>query len=106
MNVAILARVSRQEQATADRHSLPVQEAMLRAWAEREGWHVAVVYQIPGESAYRDYMAERPQFAVAIRAAFSARAEFVSAKCQFTPDRNGALTRPSGFTLADLAVAS
>ena len=38
MNVAILARVSRQEQATADRHSLPVQEAMLRAWAVREGW--------------------------------------------------------------------
>lgn len=63
---AILARVSTAEQATDDRHSLHVQDAMTRRFVEIRGWELARVFAIKGESAYRDDLKDRPEFAAAI----------------------------------------
>lgn len=71
---AILARVSRAEQAREDRHSLPVQVALLTDYVARKGWELAETFEIPGESAYRDRLSERPQFRRAVQAAL--RGEF------------------------------
>lgn len=69
MRAAILARVSTAEQAEADRHSLPVQRQMLADYAAREGMELVGAYEIPGESAFTDDLARRPQFGAAISAA-------------------------------------
>lgn len=75
VRAALLARVSTEQQAQADRHSLPSQLADMTAWAEREGWEIVETYRIPGESAYRFYLEERPQFAQAIRDALAGKFE-------------------------------
>lgn len=69
MRAAILARVSSAEQATEDRHSLPVQVAKMTRYAEAKGWPVVRVFEIPGESAYTDAIHRRPEFAAAMTAA-------------------------------------
>jgi DNA invertase Pin-like site-specific DNA recombinase len=68
---AILARVS--DATQADRHSLPFQLDIMHSWAEREGWEVVATYRIPGESAYKDFLEDRPQFAAAIGDALAGR---------------------------------
>lgn len=63
---AIIARVSTEKQAGAQRHSLSTQEENGRDVAERQGWDVVRVFTIPGESAYVDDFAKRPEFLAAI----------------------------------------
>lgn len=65
-NGAILVRVSTKEQATQDRHSLPVQRALLQQYADAHDIAISTVFEIPGESAAKEYLAERPQFAAAL----------------------------------------
>jgi DNA invertase Pin-like site-specific DNA recombinase len=56
--VAILARVSTEEQA--DGHSLPAQLRTLHAFCEGRGWEVVRVVEAPGESASTSELARRP----------------------------------------------
>ena len=44
MRVALLARVSTDEQAEAGRHSMPVQLAEMRERCDREGWEAVEVF--------------------------------------------------------------
>lgn len=69
MRVALLARVSTEGQADADRHSLPAQLSAMRARCEREGWSIVREYIAPGESAYTDDLERRPVLAEAVRGA-------------------------------------
>lgn len=62
MRAAILARVSTEEQAAEDRHSLPMQLRMLREFAARSGYEVVREFEIRGESAYGDELGSRPEF--------------------------------------------
>lgn len=62
MKVAILTRVSSGPQATEDRHSLSYQRDLMVEVCQRKGWDVGEVFEIPGESAYKWYPAERPEF--------------------------------------------
>ena len=66
MRVAILARVSTEEQAANDRHSLPMQLGQLREMALRQGWEVVKEFCIRGESAYGDDINSRPEFVAAL----------------------------------------
>ena len=45
------------------------QGRLMRELAERKGWEIVQTFEIPGESAYKWYPAERPQFQAAIAAA-------------------------------------
>jgi DNA invertase Pin-like site-specific DNA recombinase len=67
--VALLARVSTDEQAEGDRLSLPAQLRVMRERCEREGWDVVAEFTAPGESAYTDNLEKRPTLLKAIRAA-------------------------------------
>lgn len=69
MRAAILARVSGKDQAEEDRHSLPVQMEIMTRFAASKGWQVVRVFEIPGESAYTEVLARRPEFAAALVAA-------------------------------------
>src|SRR5690349_5050244 len=70
VRVAVLARVSSERQAAdALAHSVPNQVEQLRLMAERRGWEVVRVFEIPGETAYVDDMAGRPLFREAVEAA-------------------------------------
>jgi len=71
---AILTRVSDASQAGADRHSLSYQREIMEAWAARMGWEIVRIFEIPGESAFKWRITERPQFQMAIDAA--SRREF------------------------------
>lgn len=71
---AILSRVSTEEQAADDRHSLPMQRRLLLERAAREGWEVVREFEIRGESAYVDEIERRPEFAAAV--ACAERGEF------------------------------
>lgn len=71
MRAAIMARVSTVEQAEADRHSLPFQLSLMREYVTAKGWELVRTFEIPGESAFKDYMVERPQFGAAIGAAMA-----------------------------------
>lgn len=66
MRAAILARVSTEKQAAADRHSLPMQRQLLEDLAARLGYELVRTFEIRGESAYKDDIALRPQFLAAI----------------------------------------
>lgn len=85
MRAAILARVSTEEQAAEDRHSLPMQVRVLREYAERERLEVAQVFEIRGESAYGDELESRPEFMAAIAAA--ERRDFDVLLCSTPPGR-------------------
>lgn len=67
MRVALLARVSTEEQAGEARHSLPAQLASMRARCEREGWSIVREYLAPGESAFTSAIAKRPVLLQAVR---------------------------------------
>lgn len=69
MKVAILARVSSEEQAGPLRNSIATQEQLLRGMASQRGWEVVRVFEIPGESAFADDIRGRPMFEAAINAA-------------------------------------
>ena len=69
MRVAILARVSTDEQAEGDRLSLPAQLRSMRERCAREGWEIVAEYTAPGESAYTDDLARRPMLLAAVVAA-------------------------------------
>ena len=69
MRVALLARVSTEEQAGEDRHSLPAQLRAMRSRCEREGWEIVREYVALGESAFVEELAKRPVLAEAVRAA-------------------------------------
>ncbi|MGE3463864.1 MAG: recombinase family protein [Pseudomonadales bacterium] len=77
MRVALLARVSTEDQAGEARHSLPAQLAAMRARCEREGWEVVREYVAPGESAYVEDLAKRPVLAEAVRGAESGEFELL-----------------------------
>lgn len=77
MRAAILARVSSTEQATPDRHSLPGQVDKMVRYAEAKGWKIVRIFEIPGESAYTDDIARRPEFAAALKAAEGNEFEFL-----------------------------
>lgn len=64
-----MARVSTEEQAASDRHSMPMQVMQLREFASREGHEVVAVFEIRGESAYGDELASRPEFSAVLEAA-------------------------------------
>ena len=72
--VALLTRVSTEAQAEARRHSLDYQREHMEEVVEKHGWNVVRVYEIPGESAFKWNLSERPQFRAAIEDA--ARREF------------------------------
>ena len=72
--VALLTRVSTEAQAEVQRHSLDYQREHMEEAAEKYGWNVVRVYEIPGESAFKWNLSERPQFRAAIEDA--ARREF------------------------------
>lgn len=69
MKAALLARVSDESQAEGSRHSLPFQLSLMATYASERGWDVVRVFELPGESAFRDYITDRPQFREAITAA-------------------------------------
>lgn len=69
MRVALLARVSSEDQAAADRHSLPAQLGAMRARCEREGWDVVREFVAPGESAFTGDLAKRPALLEAVEMA-------------------------------------
>lgn len=73
--VALLARVSTDEQAEGDRLSLPAQLRVMRERCEREGWEVVAEFMAPGESAYTDNLEKRPTLLKALRAAESGEFE-------------------------------
>ena len=69
MDAAIVTRVSTAAQAGEEHRSLEMQLELTRAFAARAGYAVGQVFEIPGESAYVDDLALRPQFRAAIEAA-------------------------------------
>lgn len=69
MRVALFARVSSEEQAKADRVSLPAQLRVMRERCAAEGWEVVREFEAHGESAYTDDLAKRPTLRAAVEAA-------------------------------------
>lgn len=69
MRVALYARVSSDEQAGADRVSLPAQLRVMRERCAAEGWDVVAVFEAPGESAWTSELAKRPRLLEAVEAA-------------------------------------
>lgn len=69
MKVALFARVSSDEQAEADRVSLPAQLRAMRERCQREGWEIVRVFEAAGESAYTEQLAKRPTLLAAVEAA-------------------------------------
>ena len=69
MRVALFARVSSDEQAEADRVSLPAQLRVMRERCAREKWDVVRTFEAAGESAFTDDLAKRPTLLSAVAAA-------------------------------------
>lgn len=69
MRVALYARVSSDEQASADRVSLPAQVRVMRERCAAKRWDVVAVFEAPGESAWTDSLEKRPQLRAAVEAA-------------------------------------
>lgn len=69
MRAAILARVSRGEQAGEDRLSLPAQLRVMRERCGREGWEVVREFVAPGERAATAILSRRPVLSEVLRAA-------------------------------------
>lgn len=77
MRAAILARVSTEEQAQEDRHSLPMQVRLLQEYAERSSLEVVRTFEIRGESAYSDELDSRPEFMAALDFAIAGGCEVI-----------------------------
>ena len=69
VRVALLARVSTEGQADAERHSMPAQLRAMRVRVEREGWVIARVFEAPGESASTRDLRKRPVLGELVEAA-------------------------------------
>ncbi len=69
MRVAMYARVSTEDQAGADRVSLPAQLRAMRERCAREGWEIVATFEAPGESAFTDDLVKRPRLLAAVNAA-------------------------------------
>lgn len=69
MRVALLARVSTEGQAEAERHSMPAQMRAMWSRVEREGWEVVRTFEAPGESASTRDLNKRPVLRELVEAA-------------------------------------
>lgn len=69
MRVALYARVSSDEQAGADRVSLPAQVRLMRERCAAKGWEVVALFEAAGESAWTDRLEKRPRLLEAVEAA-------------------------------------
>lgn len=67
ISCVIYIRVSDRQQVRGD--SLADQEAVCRAWAERNGYRVVKIYRDEGRSAYKDDLRHRPAFQQLLTAA-------------------------------------
>lgn len=61
--------MSTSEQAAERHHSIPVQLDMARRYAAANDLEVVAEFRVEGESAYTDYIEDRPEFDAALRAA-------------------------------------
>lgn len=71
------ARVSTEDQAGADRVSLPAQLRAMRERCAREGWEIVATFEAPGESAFTDDLGKRPVLGAVVEAAEGGRFDVV-----------------------------
>lgn len=66
MKAGILLRVSTEDQAQEDRHSIPAQDREIRAFCAREGYEVVAEYRAEGFSANKLILADLPALEAAV----------------------------------------
>lgn len=93
MRVALFARVSSDEQAGADRVSLPAQLRVMRERCAAEGWEVVREFEASGESAWTSELSKRPRLLEAVEAAEGGEFDILMVHEASRFARNGLLAR-------------